>query len=257
MPDEPSGAGARRSAELTWPWLIALHLAPGVAFWGVLLLLQRIVEAQGGTTYLALILTIPLCLVPLELGIMLFWSKRTTGKASLRAATGYRGRPGVLETFVIPALLLALFLLMSVATGPLSVWLEGQITWISQGLKSGAALQQLAATSPIERTVTFILAALFSGFAAPIVEEIYFRGFLLPRMESLGWAAPVLNAFLFALYHFYLPWNVPAILMAWIPVAIVVRMRKNYVIGITVHSAINLLAAAQLFALSSQLARCS
>ena len=232
--------------QLTWPWLVVLHLMPGVAFWGVFQILARIAAAQGGTVYLALILAIPLGLVPLELGIMLHWSKKTTGRVSLRSVTENRGRRGVSDNLVIPVLLFLLLIVLSVGTGPLSVWLEGRFTGISEGLKSGILLEQFSAASPTQRTVTFTLAALFSGFAAPIVEEAYFRGFLLPRMEFLGWVAPILNASLFAVYHFYLPWNVPAILVMWIPVAIVVRRRRNFVIGIIVHSAINLLAVAQL-----------
>jgi membrane protease YdiL (CAAX protease family) len=44
---------------------------------------------------------------------------------------------------------------------------------------------------------------LLNGIIAPIVEEIYFRGYLLPRMDFLGKAAPLINVILFSIYHFF------------------------------------------------------
>jgi membrane protease YdiL (CAAX protease family) len=80
---------------------------------------------------------------------------------------------------------------------------------------------------------------------APVVEEIYFRGFLLAKMESMGAVAPVANAFLFAIYHFYFPWNVPAIFLGFLPIAYAVWKRKNLAISVVTHMAINLLGVVQ------------
>jgi membrane protease YdiL (CAAX protease family) len=46
-----------------------------------------------------------------------------------------------------------------------------------------------------------LLGLVLSGVVAPVVEEMYFRGYLLPRLSRLGRWAPVLNVTLFALYH--------------------------------------------------------
>ncbi|MFJ1458285.1 type II CAAX prenyl endopeptidase Rce1 family protein [Nocardia sp. N2S4-5] len=45
-----------------------------------------------------------------------------------------------------------------------------------------------------------------TGFALPLIEELYFRGFLLPRIAHLGRLAPVINTILFSLYHLWSPW---------------------------------------------------
>jgi membrane protease YdiL (CAAX protease family) len=81
---------------------------------------------------------------------------------------------------------------------------------------------------------------MLSGLLAPVVEEMYFRGFLLPRMEHWGPTAPVLNSLLFAVYHFYFPGNVPGIFVAFLPLAYVVMVRKNWRIGVVFHSLVNL-----------------
>jgi hypothetical protein len=85
-----------------------------------------------------------------------------------------------------------------------------------------------------------------SGLVAPIIEEVYFRGFLLPKMESLGVVAPMVNAFLFAIYHFYFPWNVPAILIGFTPIAYAVWATENLSIGMFTHILFNLLGVLQM-----------
>src|SRR5512136_1404997 len=53
-----------------------LHLAPGVPFTLAFLLAALPVNRAGGSTYLALILCIPLVLVPCEVGVLIFERKR-------------------------------------------------------------------------------------------------------------------------------------------------------------------------------------
>jgi|1186.fasta_scaffold03021_4 membrane protease YdiL (CAAX protease family) len=46
---------------------------------------------------------------------------------------------------------------------------------------------------------------------SPIVEELFFRGLLLPRMRSaFGTADVVVNGVIFGLYHLHQPWSIPA-----------------------------------------------
>ena len=79
------------------------------------------------------------------------------------------------------------------------------------------------------------------------MEEAYFRGFLLPRMRHWGRMAPVANALLFGLYHFFTPWNLPAVFVAFVPVAFVVQARKNFRISLVVHVLFNLTGVLTLF----------
>jgi membrane protease YdiL (CAAX protease family) len=115
-------------------------------------------------------------------------------------------------------------------------------SWLPVWATQNALLTGLAAGPPAQRSITLGLAVLLSGFVAPVVEEAYFRGFLLPRMEHWGWAAPVLNSLLFAIYHFYFPGNVPGIFVGWLPIAYVVMLKKNWRIGAVAHILHNLWA---------------
>jgi membrane protease YdiL (CAAX protease family) len=44
-------------------------------------------------------------------------------------------------------------------------------------------------------------------FVGPFVEELYFRGYLLPPMSQMGKRAPFVNSVLFSLYHFWSLWS--------------------------------------------------
>ena len=99
-------------------------------------------------------------------------------------------------------------------------------------------------------TLTFVLFLALNGFAGPVVEELYFRGYLLPRIEYLkGWA-PLVNILLFSLYHFFSPWQNITRILALIPLAYVVRWKKNIYLSMLAHCLLNLgscLLATRLF----------
>ena len=65
----------------------------------------------------------------------------------------------------------------------------------------------------------------------PIVEELYFRGWLLPRLERFGRCAPVLNAALFSLYHVWAPWQVVSRFVAVLPFIGAVWLQRNVYLG--------------------------
>ena len=72
----------------------------------------------------------------------------------------------------------------------------------------------------------------------PVVEELYFRGYLLPRMKYAGKWAPILHSFLFALYHIFTPWMIVTRTVGMIPLVYTIR-KKNIIIGIVIHILIN------------------
>jgi membrane protease YdiL (CAAX protease family) len=227
--------------------LLALHLIPGIVFALVFFLLAKALMGIGATAYLGLIISIPICLVPIELGIMTVWSRKTKGTSLFGAALGYRVRGELIDGILILILLLLIILVAYFLTGPLSLQLESYFsTWVPEWLTTEDIVHDLSTVSSAQRWITFILAFVLSGFVAPIVEEMYFRGFLLAKMGSIGVVAPIVNAFLFAIYHFYLPWNVLGIFVCFIPIAYAVRARKNFLISTVIHSVSNILGVLNL-----------
>jgi membrane protease YdiL (CAAX protease family) len=88
------------------------------------------------------------------------------------------------------------------------------------------------------------LAAFFAinGLIGPIVEELYFRGYLLPRMERLGRWAPLVNVSLFSVYHFWSPWQIVARILGLGPTVYAVRWKRNIYLGMAVHCGLNTLS---------------
>ena len=85
--------------------------------------------------------------------------------------------------------------------------------------------------------ITFI----FIAIIAPIVEELYFRGYLLPRMPHLkGWS-PLLHSALFALYHTWTPWMVFTRTIGVLPLIYIVQFKRNIYLGIIAHCLMNVI----------------
>jgi membrane protease YdiL (CAAX protease family) len=228
-------------SELSGPLLIVLHLVPGIMFAVLFWVLSWMLVARGFTAYLALLIAIPACLVPVQIGIMLLWSVRSTGTRSLSETIGYRRKGTVVEYVVLPVVLFLCCGVLSIAFSPITQYLDTHLSaWLPAWATQEALINGVASCPPMQRNITLLLAVLFSGFLAAATDELYFRGFLLPRMERWGWAAPVVNSLLFAVYHFYFPGNVPGIFVQFLPIAYVVMIRKNWRIGAVVHIMFNL-----------------
>lgn len=74
---------------------------------------------------------------------------------------------------------------------------------------------------------------------ASAMQTLYFRGFVLPRMEYLGWAAPFANTVLFVVFHTNSPefWHLFFIFtLGW---GIVVYATRNVWIAVTSHVIFN------------------
>jgi len=97
--------------------------------------------------------------------------------------------------------------------------------------------------------VTLILNLAINGVLAPIVEEYYFRGYLLPRMASWGKWSFVVNAVLFSFYHFWQPYVYLTLLIALLPLSWAVWKTRDLRVGIYTHCALNIIGALASFGL--------
>ena len=75
-----------------------------------------------------------------------------------------------------------------------------------------------------------------TGLTLPIIEELYFRGFLLPRLSQLGRWAPLFNSALFSLYHFWSPWIVLSRVLYLLPGIWLVQRKKDLRLTIGMHA---------------------
>ena len=181
--------------------------------------------------------------VPFMFGTMLLYARLRHGRFSLWKVVRFR-RPMPLwqyATLYVPMLAFAFVALF--ATQPLSSFLAERVFyWLPPYLLPSWEQP----VGPAQGLVLFALVAklLFDGLVFPILEEAYFRGFLLPRMTYLGVLAPAVNALLFAMWHFWQPYNWPLIFLLVLVQAYVVWLKRNIYISMLLHCSANTIGAA-------------
>ena len=70
-------------------------------------------------------------------------------------------------------------------------------------------------------------------------EELYFRGYLLPRIDRYGIWAPVLSTFLFSIYHVWTPWRWPQIAIGFLPLALAAWRTRSIYVSMIAHVTVN------------------
>ena len=89
----------------------------------------------------------------------------------------------------------------------------------------------------------FLFGVFIDGIVGPLIEELFFRGYLLPRMIHLKKWAPIINGVLFGLYHFWQPHNLIAVCAMGVILSWIVWQTKNVYLGIAIHCTMNMLGA--------------
>jgi membrane protease YdiL (CAAX protease family) len=211
---------------------IFLHLAPGVPFTVAFLPAAWLVNRAGGSTYLALLLCIPLLLV-CEVGVLIIERRRLNW--SWRATIVPRGSRHV----SILDILLSVVAIYAIAqvVGALAIpsrtaILRAMANWLPPWAIFTGIPQSISPS-------TLCLGLFLSGLAASISEELYYRAFLLPRIPVSGRWAPAVNAALHSICHFYTPWNYLVFFLAFLPLAYYVRLRGNLLPTIITHILFN------------------
>lgn len=229
--------------------VLALHLMPGVLITLGFVLLASTAAQLGLPSVLALLLTWLIVGIPIELGYLLVQGKKQNGRLSLAGVVLNR-EPLPLRQYLwlVPALLVWT-MLCNVAFVPLTEALQRTLfTGLPEWFYLSTFAQSLNRYSQPALWATVVLSFVLN-IVVPIVEEIYFRGYLLPRLSHLGRWAPALNVLLFSLYHFWSPWDNPMRIVALLPVVYVVWRKRNVYLGIWVHVLLNSIGSAGLLAL--------
>jgi membrane protease YdiL (CAAX protease family) len=217
------------------PQSVALHLLPGILIGAVVFTIRGLVVRAGYPTLMALLLAIPIALIPFELGVLFLMGRRSNGRFSLDGIVYYRDPIPVWQYFVIGPLVAILMFAVLVLLQPLDAFLYNSFfSWIPT-LDSGMGGDFSRATL----LATYMPAIVFGAILGPITEELYFRGFLLPRMSRFGHSAPLIHALLFALYHTFTIWQFTTRTIMMLPLIYAVR-RRNIYVGMIAHIMVNL-----------------
>lgn len=192
------------------PLSVVLHLVPGVLIVVAYLLIgEPLVRSIGCPAFLGWAIALCLILVPLQAGLLWLGYSRN-GRFSLHGVLHYIDKPvprGKLIAMVTA--LIGWMMALGIVLAPLNNFFKPFFSWLPYGNTGGSGnntyLDLHGYSHSVLLTTTLICLPL-TGVSLPLIEELYFRGFLLPRIAHLGRRAPILNTVLFALYHFWSPW---------------------------------------------------
>lgn len=221
---------------------VALHWLPGLLALGVYLLAGPWVIALGFPPEFAVtLLALPAAVILFQMGYLLYEGKRRNGRFSLEGIVLLR-EPMPVWQYIAFALILvawnaAVYMPLLAIT---SEWLKNALYfWAPQWFvaESDYALYP----QNIVLVMALVSIPAYTLFGA--LEELYFRGYLLPRISRFGVWAPILNTALFTIYHFDILQNAVSIFVGFLPIAYLTWRKKNLYLAVIAHAAVNLIAS--------------
>jgi membrane protease YdiL (CAAX protease family) len=227
---------------------VLYHLYPGIIITACFVVLTPFFLNYQLPPQFSILIAIGIVAIPLLL-FHLNKTKKDEHKNHLREVNGYSNKLSTGKLILYIAGLVVFMFLIWGLTHPLNVIITQKLfSW----LPSWYTVQDFNGYSKQAILITLVLNLLLNGFIAPIVEEYYFRGYLLPRMAVWGKWAFVMNAVLFSFYHFWQPTVYLTLLIALLPLSWAVWKTKDLRVGIYTHCALNIIGALASFGLLSK-----
>jgi membrane protease YdiL (CAAX protease family) len=222
---------------------VALHLLPAAFVMAFYVLAAPFVIRLGFPPGLTLLVGFLLIGTPIELGYLLYLGKKRNGNISLSGIVLYRDPMPWWQYVVFFLVLLAFAFLVLFLISPMLGYLAANVfPWMPKFLLPDGA----DSYGPFTRNailITLILGLIFDGIVNPIIEELYFRGYLLPRISRYGLLAPLASAFLFSLQHYWQPYNYPLIFLIQLPIVYIVWWKRNIYVSMLAHCGGNTIGA--------------
>jgi membrane protease YdiL (CAAX protease family) len=218
--------------------LLVLFLVPGALLTLAYVLLAPVIDAAGFPPIAALLVAIVIVLLPFELGVIV----RASRGQGIRSVMPYR-RPIPLRDWLwlVPVLIVAAFVGFGVSMAIEPAIIDSLFGWLPDWFIRPIDPDRVQEYSREAWLLTLAAYFILNGYVGPITEELYFRGYLLPRMEWMGRWAPLVNVSLFSIYHFWSPWQILGRILGLGPTVYAVRWKQNIYLGMVVHCALNTL----------------
>jgi membrane protease YdiL (CAAX protease family) len=197
--------------------------------------LKPLLDSTGYPPLLAFLLAVLLIDIPIMLWVMFNEGKKLNGRFSLEGVVLYREKVSW-KTFalVFVGAFVVVYILIMLAT-PISTFLTENVF---SGLPKWIFLEeqrQYEAYAKNILVVVFTLQLVLTGIILPWVEELYFRGYLLPRISRYGKWAPLLGGFSFGLYHVWQLNGFPTVFLLGAALGYVVWWKKDIRLSISLH----------------------
>lgn len=221
---------------------LLLHLLPGFVLLiaGILLLpLSRGLGFHGVEGYFAFNLAFLFVLAPIELGILFISAQKLTKTYKIGSLIPYqeKSKLGEYLIFIIVILLWSLFI--SGVFSPIENEIrDGLFHFVPDQI--AMRNMDLSVLSHNKQIIIVFLSILANGIVAPVTEELYFRGYLLPRINLTPLMSVLVNGVLFSLYHFFSPWYFFSRLLMIIPIYYWMQRKKDIRFSLIPHLIANI-----------------
>jgi len=214
---------------------IVLHILPGALVTLGFIAFKPLLDSSDYPPLLAFLLAILLIDLPFMWGVMLYEGRRLNGRFSLDQIVLYREKvPWRSFIVIFTGAFLTAFFLISLAN-PVTEFLKVQVF---SGLPQWMFLDEQSQYQIYAKGVLiaiFIFQLVLTGIVLPWTEELYFRGYLLPRITRHGKWTPLIGGVLFGLYHGWQIYGFVGVFLLGVVLGYVVWWKRDIRLGIGLH----------------------
>lgn len=215
-----------------------LQLAPGAGSLLAYTALAAVMSGLGVPNMLTLMLAILIAEVPISWTIMIRRVRRETGGGfSLKDAfPWHRKVPAWVYALIgVPVVLLSTAVIVGLNPPIESALLSGPFAWVPEWFVLAPDPNMFGQLSRGALLAMWGMGLVGGVIVGGFTQELFARGFLLPRTEHLGAAAPAFNATMFAVFHLIAPWGWVGFFIIALPWAYLVWWRRSVKIGLFCH----------------------
>lgn len=225
-------------ARLTPGQAAGLQLLPGVAMLVAFVPIAAWFGRLGLPSFLALAVAILIADVPTSWYIILSRTRRETGgRFHFAAAFPWHAKIPSWQYILIglPVIVFGVVMIGGVTPAISSAIRDVVAPDVPHWFLLEPDPRMFAALSrPVLIIMWLTMLFVFTGLGG-ITQELFSRGFLLPRTAHWGWWAPAFNAVLFGVFHLNAPWSWPGFVILALPWAYLVWWRHSIKIGLFGH----------------------
>lgn len=225
--------------------IVHLHLYPGVLITLGFIVLAPLSLQFGFPPQLGLLLSVVFVAIPLLL-LHLRQVQKAEQAPRLLDIMGFKNKLSTGRLIGYSLLIVVFMFMVWGITQPLDQVITKKLfNWLPHWYTT----QDFGGYAKSKILITLVLNLLVNGLVAPVVEELYFRGYLLARMNIWGKWAVVANTILFSLYHFWQPNVYLTLILSLLPMIYVVWKTKDLRLAILTHCLLNIIGALLSFGL--------
>jgi len=173
---------------------------------------------------------------------MLYEGRQLNGKFSLTGVVLYREKtPWGKFALIFIGAFAVIYALITLIT-PINALITANLfSWLPNWMFLEEQSQYLAYAKNI-LVIIFSIQLIVTGIFLPWVEELYFRGYLLPRISRFKWWAPVFSGLCFGLYHSWQLYGFLTVFVLGTALSFIVMWRQDIRLSIGLHVFANIFA---------------